>query len=158
MSDQPFTLLAVHAHPDDESSGTGGILRLACASDIRSSAAEGLALEEVGFCDPKPAEMGVYESVAVLKHDSIEGEACVGPIEVTEQALVAEYHVLAAGFVPEALHAGEITHQHVAGPHPKRTGQPTRSIGIHSASMSQGISVDSSTPWSEGRSASAPCT
>ena len=29
MSHRPLTLLAVHAHPDDESSGTGGILRLA---------------------------------------------------------------------------------------------------------------------------------
>ena len=29
MRDKPLTLLAVHAHPDDESSGTGGILRLA---------------------------------------------------------------------------------------------------------------------------------
>src|ERR1041384_5093159 len=26
-----FTLMAVHAHPDDESSGTGGLLRLAAA-------------------------------------------------------------------------------------------------------------------------------
>ena len=29
MSAASLTLLAVHAHPDDESSGTGGILRLA---------------------------------------------------------------------------------------------------------------------------------
>ncbi|ETX05661.1 MAG: hypothetical protein ETSY2_21630 [Candidatus Entotheonella gemina] len=29
MSDESLTLLVVHAHPDDESSGTGGLLRLA---------------------------------------------------------------------------------------------------------------------------------
>lgn len=29
MGSGPFTLMAVHAHPDDESSGTGGLLRLA---------------------------------------------------------------------------------------------------------------------------------
>ena len=29
MTSQTYTLMAVHAHPDDESSSTGGLLRLA---------------------------------------------------------------------------------------------------------------------------------
>ena len=36
MSARPYTLLAVHAHPDDESSGTGGLLRLAAAQGHRT--------------------------------------------------------------------------------------------------------------------------
>ncbi|MCW8095832.1 PIG-L family deacetylase [Streptomyces tauricus] len=36
MTDQPLTLMAVHAHPDDEATGTGGVLARYAAEDIRT--------------------------------------------------------------------------------------------------------------------------
>src|ERR1041384_4123627 len=34
MTDRPLTLMAVHAHPDDEATGTGGVLAKAAAEGI----------------------------------------------------------------------------------------------------------------------------
>jgi LmbE family N-acetylglucosaminyl deacetylase len=36
MTDLPLTLMAVHAHPDDEATGTGGILARAAANGVRT--------------------------------------------------------------------------------------------------------------------------
>src|SRR5262245_31052668 len=36
MPEQPLTLMAVHAHPDDESSSTGGVLALAGDQGLRT--------------------------------------------------------------------------------------------------------------------------
>jgi LmbE family N-acetylglucosaminyl deacetylase len=36
MTDQPLTLMAVHAHPDDEATGTGGVLARYAAEGIRT--------------------------------------------------------------------------------------------------------------------------
>lgn len=36
MTDRPLTLMAVHAHPDDEATGTGGVLAQAAAEGIRT--------------------------------------------------------------------------------------------------------------------------
>ncbi|SFF79897.1 N-acetylglucosaminyl deacetylase, LmbE family [Actinacidiphila alni] len=36
MSDRPLTLMAVHAHPDDEASGTGGLLARSAAEGVRT--------------------------------------------------------------------------------------------------------------------------
>jgi LmbE family N-acetylglucosaminyl deacetylase len=36
MTDRPLTLMAVHAHPDDEATGTGGILARCAAEGIRT--------------------------------------------------------------------------------------------------------------------------
>ena len=36
MADRPLTLMAVHAHPDDEATGTGGVLAKAAAEGIRT--------------------------------------------------------------------------------------------------------------------------
>ena len=36
MADRPLTLMAVHAHPDDEATGTGGVLARCAAEGIRT--------------------------------------------------------------------------------------------------------------------------
>src|SRR6476659_1534130 len=36
MADRPLTLMAVHAHPDDEATGTGGLLARSAAEGIRT--------------------------------------------------------------------------------------------------------------------------
>jgi LmbE family N-acetylglucosaminyl deacetylase len=36
VSDRPLTLMAVHAHPDDEASGTGGLLARSAAEGVRT--------------------------------------------------------------------------------------------------------------------------
>ena len=36
MTDRPLTLMAVHAHPDDEATGTGGVLAQYAAEGIRT--------------------------------------------------------------------------------------------------------------------------
>lgn len=36
MADRPLTLMAVHAHPDDEATGTGGVLARYAAEGIRT--------------------------------------------------------------------------------------------------------------------------
>lgn len=36
MADRPLTLMAVHAHPDDEATGTGGVLARYAAAGIRT--------------------------------------------------------------------------------------------------------------------------
>ncbi|MEO8888651.1 MAG: PIG-L family deacetylase [Jatrophihabitantaceae bacterium] len=36
MADRPLTLMAVHAHPDDEATGTGGVLARAASEGIRT--------------------------------------------------------------------------------------------------------------------------
>ena len=38
MTDRPLTLMAVHAHPDDEATGTGGVLARYAAEGIRVNA------------------------------------------------------------------------------------------------------------------------
>lgn len=36
MNDRPLTLMAVHAHPDDEATGTGGVLARYAAEGMRT--------------------------------------------------------------------------------------------------------------------------
>src|SRR5271154_2029792 len=36
MTDRPLTLMAVHAHPDDEATGTGGVLAQAASRGMRT--------------------------------------------------------------------------------------------------------------------------
>jgi LmbE family N-acetylglucosaminyl deacetylase len=91
MSDRPLTLMAVHAHPDDEATGTGGVLA--------KYAAEGLQTVLVTCTDgrcgdgpdgAKPGEPG-HDPVAVVARRRVElEESCsilkVGRLETLDYA------------------------------------------------------------------------
>jgi len=86
MTERPLTLMAVHAHPDDEATGTGGVLAMAAAEGVRTvlvTCTDGRCGDGPGGV--KPGEQGhdpaavvelrrreLDESCAVLNIDSLE--------------------------------------------------------------------------------------
>jgi LmbE family N-acetylglucosaminyl deacetylase len=86
MTERPLTLMAVHAHPDDEATGTGGVLAMAAAEGVRTvlvTCTDGRCGDGPGGI--KPGEEGhdpaavvelrrreLDESCAVLHIDSLE--------------------------------------------------------------------------------------
>ncbi len=79
MTDRPLTLMAVHAHPDDEATGTGGILARYAAEGIRTV----LVVCTDGACGDGPAGIKPGESghdrdeVAALRLRELEASAGV---------------------------------------------------------------------------------
>ncbi|MEV7437228.1 PIG-L family deacetylase [Streptomyces griseoviridis] len=79
MADRPLTLMAVHAHPDDEATGTGGILARYAAEGIRTV----LVTCTDGGCGDgpggvKPGEAGHDPAaVAVMRRQELEASCAV---------------------------------------------------------------------------------
>jgi LmbE family N-acetylglucosaminyl deacetylase len=68
MSDRPLTLMAVHAHPDDEASTTGGILAKYAAEGIRTVLVTCTNGELGDLPTAKPGEEGhVVEDVVTMR-------------------------------------------------------------------------------------------
>src|ERR1700760_535929 len=74
MADRPLTLMAVHAHPDDEATGTGGVLAKAAAEGIRTvlvTCTDGRCGDGPGGV--KPGEPGHDpDAVAALRRTELE--------------------------------------------------------------------------------------
>ncbi|WP_082345987.1 PIG-L family deacetylase [Kitasatospora sp. MY 5-36] len=91
MADRPLTLMAVHAHPDDEASGTGGVLARYAAEGIRTvlvTCTDGRCGDGPGGV--KPGEDGHDPAaVAVMRRKELEA-SCevleVGHLELLEYA------------------------------------------------------------------------
>lgn len=67
MTDRPLTLMAVHAHPDDEATGTGGVLAKAAAEGVRTvlvTCTDGRCGDGPGGI--KPGEQG-HDAAAVVE-------------------------------------------------------------------------------------------
>jgi LmbE family N-acetylglucosaminyl deacetylase len=79
MADRPLTLMAVHAHPDDEATGTGGVLARAAAEGIQTV----LVTCTDGRCGDgpdgvKPGEPGHDpEAVVAMRKDELEASCAV---------------------------------------------------------------------------------
>src|SRR6185437_3413862 len=141
---------------DEQVGITGGVSCLTCPDDVCLTTADGSPLEEVCFCCPKPACMGIHDAVTVLHHDSVKREACVRPIEVAEQALIAEHQILPTGFETQTLYAGKITNQHVAGSHSKCADRPPARIRRGPTGVDRRVSVVPGASGADRRSITTP--
>ena len=84
MSDRQLTLMAVHAHPDDEASGTGGVLARYAAEGVRTvlvTCTDGRCGDGPGGV--KPGEPG-HDPEAVAASRQAELEASCAILGVTE--------------------------------------------------------------------------
>ena len=84
MADQPLTLMAVHAHPDDEATGTGGVLARYAAEGMRTI----LVTCTDGSCGDgpdgvKPGEPG-HDPAAVVETRRRELEAACEVLKVSQ--------------------------------------------------------------------------
>src|SRR5690348_12312149 len=102
--------------------------------------------------------MGIQYAVTVLHHDSVEREACVGPIEVAEQTLIAEYYILPTGLNPKALYAGKVTDQHVSGSHSECADRPPARVRSRPTGMNRRVSVVPGASGPDRRSITTPGT
>ena len=79
MNDRPLTLMTVHAHPDDEATGTGGVLARAAAEGIRTvlvTCTDGRCGDGPGGV--KPGEPGHDpEAVVALRRRELEASCAV---------------------------------------------------------------------------------
>ncbi|MEU5045297.1 PIG-L family deacetylase [Streptomyces griseorubiginosus] len=84
MTDRPLTLMAVHAHPDDEATGTGGVLARYAAEGVRTvlvTCTDGSCGDGPGGV--KPGDPGHDPAaVAALRRQELE-ESC-GVLKITD--------------------------------------------------------------------------
>ncbi|WP_316528823.1 PIG-L family deacetylase [Kitasatospora brasiliensis] len=88
MADRPLTLMAVHAHPDDEASGTGGVLARYAAEGIRTvlvTCTDGSCGDGPGGV--KPGEPG-HDPAAVAEMRRRELEASCEVLKVSHLELL----------------------------------------------------------------------
>jgi LmbE family N-acetylglucosaminyl deacetylase len=88
MVDRPLTLMAVHAHPDDEASGTGGVLARYAAEGFRTvlvTCTDGSCGDGPGGV--KPGEPG-HDPEAVAAARRLELEASCRILEVSDLELL----------------------------------------------------------------------
>ena len=88
MADRPLTLMAVHAHPDDEATGTGGVLARYAAEGIRTvlvTCTDGRCGDGPGGV--KPGEPG-HDPAAVVAMRRAELEASCAVLGVSHLELL----------------------------------------------------------------------
>jgi LmbE family N-acetylglucosaminyl deacetylase len=86
MDDRPLTLMAVHAHPDDEATGTGGVLARCAAEGIRTvlvTCTDGGCGDAAGGI--KPGEPGHDPAAVVaMRRTELEASCAVLGVDVLE--------------------------------------------------------------------------
>jgi len=88
MTDRSLTLMAVHAHPDDEATGTGGLLARCAAEGIRTvlvTCTDGRCGDAAGGA--KPGESG-HDPAAVTAMRRLELEASCAVLKVSHLELL----------------------------------------------------------------------